>query len=63
MIEMSGNPNPPAVTLPAFTVRVRSGGGKGTSMLITIPRDIVALLSIEKGDWVKLAIEEVFKKK
>jgi len=44
-----------------FTVRVRCGGGNKTSILVTIPRDVVSLTKIKNGDWVKLTLEEVIK--
>jgi len=46
----------------SFVVKVRSGGGTGSSGLITIPKHIKTLLGIEKGDYVKVILKKIRKR-
>jgi len=43
----------------SFIAQVRSGGGTGSSGLITIPKNIKTLLGIEVGDFVKVTLKLV----
>ncbi len=46
----------------SFIAQVRSGGGTGSSGLITIPKHIKTLLSIKEGDYVKVIIKKLRKR-
>lgn len=43
----------------AFIVQVRSGGGVGKSVILTVPKDIVNLLKLKSQDYVKCTIKIV----
>jgi len=43
----------------SFIAQVRSGGGTGSSGLITIPKNIKTLLDIEVGDFVKVTLKKM----
>ncbi len=43
----------------SFIAQVRSGGGTGSSSLITIPKNIKTLLDIEVGDFVKVTLKKM----
>ena len=45
----------------SFVAQVRSGGGTGSSGLITIPKNIKTLLSINHGDYVKVVLKKLRK--
>jgi len=45
----------------SFIAQARSGGGKGTSILITVPRDVTNLMEIKQGDYLKLTVKKVKK--
>ena len=46
----------------SFVAQVRSGGGTGSSGLITIPKLYKTLLGIETGDYVKVILKKVRKR-
>jgi len=43
----------------AFIVQVRSGGGVGKSVILTIPKDVVTLIKLKSQDYVKCTIKKV----
>ena len=43
----------------AFVVQVRSGGGIGKSVILTVPKDVVNLLKLKSQDYVKCTIKKV----
>lgn len=46
-----------------FVVRLRLGGGSGSSLQLTIPKDVATFLGLKKGNYVKVAVEKLEKKK
>ena len=46
----------------SFVAQVRSGGGTGSSGLITIPKHIKTLLGIKHGDYVKVVLKKLRKR-
>jgi len=42
-----------------FIAQVRSGGGAGSSGLITVPKHIKTLLGIKQGDYVKVVLKKL----
>ena len=45
----------------SFIAQMRSGGGTGSSGLITVPKHIKILLGIEHGDYVKVVLKKLRK--
>jgi len=45
----------------AFVAKLRSGGGTGTSLMVTIPKDYVNFLELRQGDWVKVTVKKLEK--
>lgn len=45
----------------SFVSRLRSGGGSGTSIQVTIPKDIASLLDLKGGDYVKFIVKKIGK--
>lgn len=43
----------------SFIVQVRSGGGVGKSVILTIPKDVVNLLKLKSQDYVKCTIKRI----
>jgi len=38
----------------AFVAQARSGGGAGSSILVTLPKHVVSLFDIKNGDYLQL---------
>ena len=38
----------------AFVTKARSGGGTGTSILVTLPKHIVRLFNVKQGDYLQI---------
>ena len=45
----------------SFLARVRSGGGAGKSIQVTIPKDVVDYLGLGNEDFVKVAVHKLDK--
>lgn len=43
----------------SFIVQVRSGGGVGKSVIMTVPKDVVNLLKLKSQEYVKCTIKKV----
>lgn len=43
----------------AFIVQVRSGGGVGKSVILTVPKDVVNLLKLKSQEYVKCTIKKI----
>ena len=43
----------------SFLARVRSGGGAGKSIQVTIPKDVVDFLGLGNEDFVKVAVHKL----
>ena len=46
----------------AFMTQARSGGGTGTSILVTLPKHIVRLFEVKQGDYLQLKFVKKMKK-
>lgn len=42
-----------------FIARTRSAGGKGESLIMTIPQEIVSLLKLKEKEYVKCTIKKI----
>lgn len=45
----------------SFLARVRSGGGSGSSIQVTIPKDVVEYLELTNGNFVRVAVHKLNK--
>ncbi|MBS7270658.1 MAG: AbrB/MazE/SpoVT family DNA-binding domain-containing protein [Candidatus Freyarchaeota archaeon] len=43
----------------SFIAQLRSAGGSGTSVQVTIPKDIASLLRLKEGDYVRIAVKKI----
>lgn len=43
----------------SFICQVRYGGQKGSSIILTIPKDIVNLLNLKHKDYAKVTIKKI----
>jgi len=43
----------------SFFVQVRYGGAKGSSIILTVPSEIAALMKLKHKDWVKVQIKKI----
>ena len=46
-----------------FVVRLRAGGKSGSSLQLTVPKDVATFLELKKGDYVKVAVEKLEREK
>ena len=46
----------------SFLTQIKEMGREGSSKYVTIPKDILNYLKLEKNDFVKISIEKVKKK-
>ena len=47
----------------SFVVKVRSGGGSGASVQLTVPKDVVDYLELKAEDFVRCALHKLKKNK
>ena len=45
----------------SFPVRLRSAGGSGRSLQLTIPKDVTDYLDLKEGDFIKCAVHKLDK--
>ncbi|NVM23180.1 MAG: hypothetical protein HWN68_15520 [Desulfobacterales bacterium] len=45
----------------SFIAQTRSGGGTGTSLMVTIPKGYVNFLELKQGDWIKVTVKKLKK--